>query len=118
MRQAIAVHDPLQFFAGDSWEIQFDCNDIDNQPLDLTGVLAIEWTLGTVDGSSVIMTKTLGDAITVLSPPAEGRCLLIVPAGDTAGLAPGYYRDQLRVTYGDGLVSTQTSGRVQVFMPL
>lgn len=114
---SIAVHDPLQFYCGDTWEIVFDCHDGDGSPLDLTNV-EIEWKLDTYEGVNV-KTKTLADgALSILAPAADGRCALMLSAAESESIRPGFYRDQLRVTIPattdtPTIVTTQSTGRIE-----
>jgi hypothetical protein len=113
----IPVHDPLQFYVGDQWQIVFACHKSDGTVLDLTGATA-EWRLDDFDGVN-ILTKTTADALAILPPATDGLCALTLDGdADTAAILPGYYRDQLRVVTGDGVRTTQSSGRIEAIESL
>lgn len=119
MPQGITIHDPFQFVAGDTWEIEFDCTDLDNTPLDLTNAQRIEWKFVNAGGQDVITALDSDPSQVVLVIDAVGGVVLLrVPPTTTAGVPAGYYQDQLRVTTSDGRVSTQSQGRIQVLAPL
>jgi hypothetical protein len=113
---AIALHDALQFFRGDTWEIEFQCNDSAGVPLDLTGA-SIEWKLDTM-GRVNVQTRTTADRITIADPARAGICVLSLRKDDTTTILAGYYQDQLRVTTAAGLVSVQSTGRIESIEPL
>ena len=113
----VVIHPPLQFYAGDTWKITWDCKAPDGTALDLTNVISIQWKLDTPSRQNQL-TCDLTNSIAVLLPPTAGQCALTLPPSTSADIPPGYYLDQLRVTTADGFVSTQASGRVQCLPPL
>src|ERR1700687_3545927 len=96
-----AIHDPIQFFSGDTWQIEFSCSRSNGLPLDLTGA-SVEWSLDTYDGGVNLLTRTVGNGIAITNPTG-GKCDLTVADPDTALIAPGFYRDRLRVTTRNGV---------------
>lgn len=114
----VVIHPPLQFYAGDTWELVWNCNDVDGNPLDLTNALSIEWKLDTLPVRQNVRTDELGGNISVIQPATGGQCVLTLPPTVTTTITPGYYFDQLRVTTATGFVSVQASGRVQCLPPL
>jgi hypothetical protein len=131
MSNGVAIHEPLQFYAGDTWEIRFACHQADGiTPLDLTDA-EIEWKLATADTldqePEVVFTATIGQGVTVIGDPQAGVCQVVIPGKASAetpspnsgDFAPGYYRDQVRVVFPlSGLVTTQIGGRIQALAPL
>lgn len=104
------VHTPLQFYRGDTWELDVTCHDGNGVVLNLTGA-TLEWQLHTAAGV-LVTTKTIGNGISVAAP-TSGVCVISMEASESGSLAPGYYFDQLRVTLANGDVSTQAVGRIE-----
>lgn len=111
-----ALHPLWAFFAGDDFPIQGVCTDVDGNVIDLTGATA-EWKLANCNGA-VVLDFTIGNGITVMSPPTLGQLVITVPDAQSATLAPGRYRDQLRITTASGQISTQWIGFIDVKQPL
>lgn len=105
-------HKPLEFVAGDTWQIKGFLTASNGAPLDLAGV-TIEWRLDDI-GRETNRITVAGAVINA----ATGLCLITVPAEQTEALEAGEYTDQLRVTDGAGGISTQWDGRVLVTLPL
>jgi hypothetical protein len=84
-------HDLIELVAGDTWEIPGTLTDANGSPLDLTNA-QFEWVLVDTGGNPI----TLAAAVDVMDAET-GAVGIYVPAGDTAGLDPGYYTDALRV---------------------
>lgn len=106
------THEPQQFIIGDTWEIEVACHDGDNNVLSLTDVTEITWTLEQADGTiALTLTKTGGDISVSEEDGPNGICLVTVPSGQTAALAPNSYYDSLRVAFGN-VVSFQVQGRI------
>lgn len=119
IRPVSNVHELFNLIAGDDWIFEVSCSNSDGTPIDLTAA-AIEYKLATAAGG-VVRTLTIGNGITVVPPEAPAtyptKCIVLLPHADSALIAPGAYRDQLRVTVG-GLVSTQSKGDLTVTAPL
>jgi hypothetical protein len=110
-----ALHPLWAFFAGDDFPIQGTCTDAGGNVIDLTGASA-EWKLCTID-DTVVLDFTIGSGITVVSP-STGKLIIAIAAAQSVGIAPGRYRDQLRITTGAGQHSTQWIGFIDVKQPL
>jgi hypothetical protein len=111
-----ALHPLWAFVAGDDFPIQGVCTDAIGTIIDLTGATA-EWKLCDADGT-VVLDFTIGNGITVTSPPTLGQLVVDLLAARSATIAPGRYRDQLRITTASGEVSTQWIGFIDVKQPL
>jgi hypothetical protein len=107
------IHDPLSFDLGDDWVIEVNCTDASGNPLDLTGA-QIEWKLTRSSDKTVAALLTRDHGIVVASDTnaSPTACTVLLPAADTALLIAGYYQDRLRVTTFDGIVTTQSFGRI------
>ncbi len=114
----ISIHDPLVFVQGDTWEVEFDCLDLDNTPLDLYAAQSIVWKLDTADRSRNVLTRTLADGAITITDANGGKLLLQVSPADTIGLPLGYFYDAITVTTWNGWVTTQSQGRIQVVAPM
>ena len=108
------LHAPIAFEVGDDWLILVSCSNADGTPMDLTSA-ALEWKLADIaTGKIIVATLTVGSGITIQAPVmgVASTCLIWLTHTATAAIAPGFYRDQLRVTAG-ALVSTQMKGRIE-----
>ena len=108
------LHDTIAFEVGDDWLIAVSCTNADGTPMDLTGA-ALEWKLADVDTGHIFATLTVGSGITIEAAVSgiANTCLIWLTHAVTATIAPGFYRDQLRVTTAQNLISTQMKGRIQ-----
>ena len=112
-RPMTAVHDPLDLVCGDDWEFAGRLEDAFRRPINLIGVLSISWRLDSLDGSQNFLAISLGSGITVTNLVCA-EILVDVPSAETTALAPGIYRDYLRVTLADGSVLTEWTGIIRV----
>jgi len=104
----------LEFYNGEHWVINFQLNDGDDTDLDLTSS-TVAWKLNSNAGAAV-MTRTIGDGIT-LTDPTTGLCSLIVtPTHQTnAGIAANtVYVWSITATLPTGLVTVQADGSLHV----
>jgi hypothetical protein len=108
----LTVHEPMEFLAGDSWQIYGPLLDNSDAPIPLAGV-SISWKLDSVDEQQNFVTLALGDGITIVDA-ARAAIQVSVPTGMTEGLSPGSYRDALRITLPIGDQLTMWSGFVIV----
>ncbi len=96
---AIPHHDPLEFVAGDDWDLGAMLMRADGTAYDLTSA-NIQWMLRDPDG---VPTFIEGDYSINPTPPLTGGLLtIVVPATRTATLRPGRYMDWLRATDNAG----------------
>ena len=86
----MTVQQDLEFHKGENWIVQYECNDGVGNDINLTGA-ELEWALATLD-STLVMTRTIGDGITLTSP-LEGSCTLsVTPAHQMYGRDyPGHH---------------------------
>jgi hypothetical protein len=110
----MAVPRDLEFYNGETWIINYQLNDGDDTDLDLTGG-TISWKLTNANGTN-LMTRTIGDGIT-LTEPTTGLCqLTVTPAMQTtAGVAANnVYGWELRAVLTTGLITVQADGSLHV----
>lgn len=107
------VHPPVAFDIGDDWFIEFACTYRDGSPLDLTSGALVNWRLIKGEAEELI-SLSLGTGIELVEG-ANNKCLVHVPHMMTEVFAPGFYRDQLRVTIGD-IITTQSKGRIEALV--
>lgn len=112
-----AKHEPIKFYAGDTWEISGQLTDANGGKLDLTGA-TIAWKLDDFDGVKNILTLGVGSGITIVDPPSDGNILIATTPDSTKDLSSAVYRDELRVTLSDGTVTTQWAGAIIVSSPI
>jgi hypothetical protein len=105
------THDPLDFICGDSWPLAGPLEDADCNPLVLVGA-SISWRLDSIDGLTNYLALSVGSGIQIVSN-TTAMILVTVSAAQTANLAPGNYKDSLRVTLADGSVFTEWTGYIR-----
>src|SRR6516162_769007 len=103
-----AHHGLVELVAGDPWEIPGTLTDATGQPLDLTNA-QFEWVLVDTGGNPITLAAEVD-----LMDAAAGAIGIYVPAGDTAGLDPGYYTDALRVKLPSAGNATVCHGQILV----
>ncbi len=106
------LHPYVAFTQGDTWPISGICRDKDGSLLNLTSVSDLRWRL-TDQAGTVVLDFTLGGGLTIVDATA-GAVLIVVSKEQSDAIAPGSYRDQLRLTLPDGTRSTQWSGSIEV----
>lgn len=117
------LHALAVFLVGDTFPIEGCCTDADGRELDLSGAQAVEWKLETqprtreewetLTTPTVVLDLTLGNGIAIINAPL-GQIVITITAAQSAVLAPGRYRDQLRVVTASGVVSYQWVGFIEV----
>jgi hypothetical protein len=119
-----AIHPLWSFGRGDTFPISACLTDANGEALDLSGAQNIEWKLETAPAwpadphcdpptPTVALDLTIGNGVAVANE-TEGEITITVTAAQSSALAPGRYRDQLRVTTAEGIVSTQWVGFIDV----
>ncbi len=108
-----ALHGPLSFYRGDTWDIDACLHYADGSPFNLGAGAAIVWELKD-DAGNVIFSASLAGGGIVVIPDKPGQCLITVTPTQSAGIAVGKYNDQLRATDPTGFVSTQAVGSTEV----
>lgn len=114
----MTVQIDLEFHLGENWIIQYECNDGNGNDINLTGA-TLEWALATLN-SVPVMTRAIGDGIT-LTKPLEGDCTLsVTPIHQTAAgvTASTSYRYELRLITSAGTISVQAKGVIAVLPSL
>ena len=112
----ITLHPPLYFVAGDTWVINGTLRTNSDQPLDLTGA-KIVWLFNTPNGSFnyLVLDATVDGGIEVIGNPIAGQVKITVPPEITVDVAPGVFKDWLRVTLAnDGGTFTEWNGFIRV----
>lgn len=100
----------IDLIAGDDWQMDFELQDPDDSPFDLTGA-QILWTLIRRDGRRLIEPNEVYVSITDF---AGGLLSVLVPATVTTRIAPSaIYSHALRVISG-GIASTPFTGQIDV----
>ena len=115
----IPHHDPLEFVAGDDFDIGATLLRRDGTAYDLTNATVL-WMLRDPDGVPALQDDQY--AIKFSSPPTAGLLVIAVTATATATLRPGRYLDWLRATDSAGTdtfwtgiiaVSPKPAGRIK-----
>jgi len=121
----VTIHPPQQFYAGDTWPISALCTDGDGAVIDLSAADCV-WQLNEYlpdgeHGGPNKLTLQVGTGIALVENTSgdlvPGLILITVTPGQSAGLAPGFYLDQLQVSVG-GKVFVQFRGRIEVVAKL
>ncbi len=92
-------HDPIEFVAGDDWDIGATLLRPDGSPYDLTNATVV-WMLRGPDGAPALQADQY--SINLTPPLTAGQLIIAVPAAVTATLRPGRYLDALRATDSAG----------------
>jgi hypothetical protein len=104
------AHPPIQFFAGDDWEIQATLLDEEGVPYDLTqGSPVIKWRLMDFRYVAIIGDEAI---ITFLNAP-NGLVSIKIAGSVTTILNTGLYSDALRLVMG-GESGTLLGGPIAV----
>jgi hypothetical protein len=106
------IHPLVVFRAGDNWEFTGPINDVNGNPLPLTGA-AMTWKLDSLDLTKNYITQILssGNIINL----ALAIVLYGANASQTLGIVPGTYYDTLRVILADGITTfTVVEGLINV----
>jgi hypothetical protein len=102
-------HPPLVFYVGDTILIDVTITDARGNVLQLTGV-DVKWVMVDAQDATVAVCE-IGSGITVVD--VNGGKIEISKQSGT--LAPGIYRDQLRLrTQADGYIVTQMIGLITI----
>jgi hypothetical protein len=110
----VADHAQIALTRGADAVLTVPCKQADGvTALDLTGATVMVWELIDDDTGEAALSKSLGAGVTAATP-ANGIASIAISASDSAGIAEGFYRDQLNVTVG-GKVSRQSQGPIAVF---
>jgi hypothetical protein len=117
-----AIPHALQSFViGDDWQIIGRLTDENGVALDPTGASSATWKLDDETGLLNSFTLTLGAGVTIGPDPtgisSVPVALITLPAVSTGTLAPGTYRDQLRLVLA-GVTSTFWQGPIQALQQL
>jgi hypothetical protein len=102
-------HPPIEFFAGDDWEIQATLLDENGEPYDLSGSPVIKWRLMDFHYVAIIGDEAI---ITLLDAP-NGLVSVKIAAAVTTILNTGLYSDALRLVMG-GESGTLLGGPIAV----
>ena len=91
----IPLHVPLQFVAGDDWDIGGTLLRADGTAYDLTNAIVL-WMLRDPDGVPALQDDQY--TIKFSPPPTAGQLVIAITATATAAMRPGRYLDWLRAT--------------------
>ena len=111
-----ALHPPFSFTKGYTFPIYAALHYADGSPFNLGAGAVIEWELQDKDGNVLLELTLVGGGISVtdLTDTPPNKCLITITAVQSAALAPGKYKDQLRAIDPSGFVSTQAVGTIEV----
>lgn len=114
----MSVQTDLEFHKGENWIIQYECNDGNGNDINLTGAI-LEWTMATLDRAT-IMSRSIGDGLTLTNPLEGGVTLSVTPTHQSAaGITDGTtYRYEFRLTTAAGTISVQGKGVLAVLPSL
>jgi hypothetical protein len=95
------VHDTWTLYKGDTWQLQFTCQNVDTTAMTLPDGVAITWKLDDLNKTNNWITRSLGSGITIIDADA-GICLVEVDVSLTAKLiiTSQPYVDELTITKG------------------
>jgi len=117
---AIGTQSSISMHSGDTRKLQVTIVDESSAAVDLTSA-SIIWALSkkaadeVLPRGSAIVTKSIGDGITVIDA-VTGRVDILIDSADTASLAGDFYHE-MQLTLG-GSVSTVLYGTVTIVKDL
>jgi hypothetical protein len=100
---------------GDDVNFSVTVTDGSGNPYSLAGILGIQCSLvGTMGTKDVTLTYTLGNGVTVSSPPTAGIFVVGIPRADSSTLKPGLqYGLEIRLKLSDNTVVTILEGTAE-----
>lgn len=102
-------------YSGDTKVLEVTVRDPQGAVVDITGK-AITWALSpTVNSSSNLIDKTVGDGLTIING-AAGRYNVLLNPIDTVDLQGSYYHESL--LDDNGTISTIMAGKAQILATL
>ena len=104
------THAPVNWFAGDDWQINATLLDENGNPFNLTTPARVLWALLNSMGQRVLDET---DVVISVPIPTNGKCTIVVPSAKTSPLGTSQYNDVIRVVVG-GMTSTVATGMINV----
>lgn len=89
---------------GDTLEVDVSVVDESGAAVSLSGA-TLTWTISTQPGAAAVLTKTIGDGITIVSE-AGGTLTMELTTTNTNALSAREYFSAVRVTFASGEVKT------------
>src|SRR5262245_42695475 len=110
----MATKRDVEFYNGEDWQINFEFNDGSGADLNITSA-TIAWVLLSGTGATV-MTRTVGDGLTITSGSTGTAALRVTPTMQTtASIASGTrYQWKATVTLSTGVITRQAGGALLV----
>jgi hypothetical protein len=107
------VHDPEEFVCGDNWQLTGPLLDAAGTALNLTGA-TITWKLDSLDGLTNVLTldNASNGGVSIVDPVSATILVNVAPARST-DVAPGTYKDWMRVRLADGTELTEWTGVIR-----
>lgn len=105
-----AAGQDFTMYAGDDKTLRFSLQDESGEPLDLTDV-SLEWVLR--DGGQIVLSKTIGNGITVVSESGGVFDVLLAPA-DTESLPAKQYQHGAVISVEEGQYDTISVGTLTI----
>ena len=109
----MAIARNIEFYYGETWTMDTSCFNANNKPLNLTDAL-ISFRLSDNRWNTVFnLTNPLNIVVT---NALAGQCSVVVTPAvqSTANIVDKTYKYELQVILGDGTVSTQCVGELEV----
>jgi hypothetical protein len=102
----------FELFQGDTKQITITVTDENDAILPLTGY-NIVWVIYKQTNKELILSKTLGDGITVPTP-SNGQIIISITPEDTELITPSTYLHECEISTSPTDVSTVTVGIVKI----
>lgn len=94
-----AIAESEHWFAGEAATFRYDVTEADGVTAQVMTGWALTWELKTSRTGTVLLTKTVGDGVTIGNGSGtDDRASVAVDAEDTEAIAAGIYHQQLRRT--------------------
>jgi hypothetical protein len=104
-------HDPVNFIAGDTWEISVTCIDQNDIPFNLNSAVVI-WTLVNRNSGQALISPA--ECTVNVTDALAGKCTIVVPSLATSKVPDGAHQDSLRLTTATGVASMLSVGTIVV----
>lgn len=103
----------FEMYQGDTKNIEIEVRDENGAILPLDPYDGITWIVYNTTTKATVLTRTLGDGITVPTPSNGVILISLVPA-DTENIIPNTYAHECEIVSGTSIVATVATGTIKI----